>query len=180
MFDLDAYLGRIGLSGRPSIDQVHRAHISSIPFENLDPHRGVPVKVDPMLARVRAGAPPGVLRPQSHLVLRVRAEGSSWPADVGFGLGRLLEPIPSGSGTAHSQSGWSFRVVRDGPELVLQTGDGDDWSDVYGFVPQPVPTDDTRVTPVTGDVIPELLAERFRLPGFTVNGDGRVVAANVQ
>ncbi|MGA8364538.1 MAG: hypothetical protein WB709_08450 [Solirubrobacteraceae bacterium] len=36
MLDLDAYLERIGLNGRPSIAQVHRARLTSIPFENLD------------------------------------------------------------------------------------------------------------------------------------------------
>jgi N-hydroxyarylamine O-acetyltransferase len=41
--DLDAYLARIGLSGRPSLIDVHRAHATSIPFENLDPRRGRPV-----------------------------------------------------------------------------------------------------------------------------------------
>ena len=43
MLNLDAYLVRIGLSGRPDIAQVHRAHLTSIPFENLDPHQGLPV-----------------------------------------------------------------------------------------------------------------------------------------
>ncbi len=46
MFDLDAYLERIGLSGRPSIGQLHRAHLTSIPFENLDPHQGLPVSLE--------------------------------------------------------------------------------------------------------------------------------------
>lgn len=47
MFDLDAYLERIGLRGRPSVTDVHRAHALAIPFENLDPRRGVPVSIDP-------------------------------------------------------------------------------------------------------------------------------------
>jgi N-hydroxyarylamine O-acetyltransferase len=46
MLDLDAYLARIGLRGRPSVPEVHRAHATSIPFENLDPHRGVPVSIE--------------------------------------------------------------------------------------------------------------------------------------
>jgi N-hydroxyarylamine O-acetyltransferase len=46
VFDLDAYLERIGLDGRPSIAQVHRAHLTSIPFENLDPHQGVAVSLE--------------------------------------------------------------------------------------------------------------------------------------
>jgi len=187
MLDLDAYLQRVGLRGHPSIAEVHRAHVTTIPFENLDPHRGVPVslapedlhrklvrerrggycfehnmllksalealgaEVDVFLARVRVGAPPGTIRPRSHLVLRVRADGESWHADVGFGLGSLLEPLPFGPGETHEQCGWRFRVIQDGEELVLQTAsavasaDGE-WSDVYGFLPDPVPSIDVEVS----------------------------------
>jgi arylamine N-acetyltransferase len=42
-------------------------------------------------------------------------------------------------GDAHDQSGWRFRVVEDGSELVLQTVQADEWIDLYGFIPQPVP-----------------------------------------
>ena len=45
VFDLDAYLERIGLDGRPTVEQVHRAHAIAIPFENLDPRRGVPASL---------------------------------------------------------------------------------------------------------------------------------------
>jgi N-hydroxyarylamine O-acetyltransferase len=171
---LDAYLQRIGLSGTPTIAQVHRAHATSIPFENLDPHRRVPVTLEPeaierklvaarrggycfeqnlllkaalealgaqvdlFLARVRFNAG-GVIRPRGHLVLRVNLDGASWHADVGFGLGTPLEPLPFGPGVAHEQSGWHFRIVEDGPELVLQTLAGQEWVDLYGFPPHPVP-----------------------------------------
>jgi N-hydroxyarylamine O-acetyltransferase len=175
MFDLDAYLGRIGLHGQPSLAEVHRAHVTSIPFENLDPHRGVPVSlaledlerklvaerrggycfeqnlllkaalealgadVEMLLARVRVGSAPGVTRPRSHLVLRVGAEGATWHADVGFGRGSLIEPLPFGPGPAGEQSGWRFRVVQERQELVLQIAEGDHWADLYGFVAEPVP-----------------------------------------
>ena len=46
-FNFDAYAERIGVSGRPGLSEVHRAHAVSIPFENLDPHRGVPVSLEP-------------------------------------------------------------------------------------------------------------------------------------
>jgi N-hydroxyarylamine O-acetyltransferase len=186
MLDFDAYLERIGLASADSPDwrSIHRAHVTSIPFENLDPHRGIAVsleqqdierklvaarrggycfehnllfasalehlglRVEPMLARVRVGgAPPGA-RPATHLVLRViDAEDRVWHADVGFGLGTLLDPIPFGADPAsvHEQSGWRFRVVEDGPELVLQAAGSDGWSDVYGFVPQPAPRIDIDV-----------------------------------
>ena len=182
MFDLDSYLARIGLSGRPGVADVHRAHVTSIPFENLDPHRGVPVslaiddlmdklverrrggycfeqnlllgaalealgaEVELMLARVRAGAPAGTVRPRTHLVLRVRSLGTDLHADAGFGVGTLLEPIPFGPGDVHEQSGWRFRVVEDGPEYVLQTHAGGEWVDQYGFVPEPVPLIDVELS----------------------------------
>jgi N-hydroxyarylamine O-acetyltransferase len=259
MFDLDAYLARIGLDGRPSLAQVHRAHVTSIPFENLDPQRGVPVslaledleqkliaggrggycfeqnlllkaafealgaEVDLFLARVRFGTG-GVLRPRSHLVLGVHADGARWHADVGFGLGSPVEPLPFGPGVEHEQSGWRFRIVEDGPEFVLQAAEGEGWMDLYGFVPEPVPfvdvetsnwwtstnprspfvtglvaaiqaRDGTRitlsdwnelaltelrpggetVTPVSREAVPELLATRFGLGGFTVGPDGHLL-----
>jgi N-hydroxyarylamine O-acetyltransferase len=273
VFDLDAYLERIGLDGRPSIAQVHRAHLTSIPFENLDPHQGLPVslevedlerklvterrggycfeqnlllkaalealgaEVDMFLARMRVPRPedtraspsrparPGVVRPRSHLLLRVSENGASWHADVGFARG-ILEPIPFGPGPTQEQLGWSFRVVEDGSELVLQKLAGDEWADVYGFLPQPVPLIDvetsnwwtsthprslfvtglivgvrgadgsgtllcdwselslsehtgegTSVTALERAAIPELLATRFSLPGFTLAADGRLVLA---
>jgi N-hydroxyarylamine O-acetyltransferase len=181
VLDLDAYLERIGLDGRPSLAQLHRAHLTSIPFENLDPHQGLPVsleledlerklvgerrggycfeqnllfkaalealgvEVDLLLARVRTGAQPGLVRPRSHLLLRVSANGASWHADVGFPRG-ILEPIPFGPGPTQEQSGWSFRVVEEASELVLQKLAGDEWADVYGFVPQPVPLIDVETS----------------------------------
>jgi len=276
VFDLDAYLERIGLNGRPSIAQVHRAHLTSIPFENLDPHQGLPVslevedlerklvterrggycfeqnlllkaalealgaEVDMFLARMRLPKPgdtraspfrpakPGVVRPRSHLVLRVSENGASWHADVGFARG-ILEPIPFGPCPTQEQSGWSFRVVEEGSELVLQKLAGNEWADVYGFLPQPVPLIDvetsnwwtsthpcslfvtglivsvrgddgtgtllcdwselslseqtpagTSVTPLEREAIPELLATRFSLPGFTLAADGRLVLTNAE
>ena len=181
MLDLEAYLERIGLDGRPSIAQLHRAHLTSIPFENLDPHQGVPVslevedlerklvterrggycfeqnlllkavlealgaEVDMFLARVRLGAKQGEVRPRSHLLLRVNESGASWHADVGFARG-ILDPIQFGPGLTQEQSGWSFRVVEDGLELVLQKLAGDEWVDLYSFLPQPVPLTDVETS----------------------------------
>jgi N-hydroxyarylamine O-acetyltransferase len=182
VLDLGAYLDRIGLDGRPSFAEVHRAHAASIPFENLDPHGGVPVSLAPedlerklvtrrrggycfeqnlllkaayealgarvelLLARVRWGAPAGAVRPRSHLILRVEADGAIWHADVGFGAGTLFEPIPFGAGGVHEQAGWRYRVVEDGPELVLQLAEGDQWHDQYAFAPAPVPAVDVEVS----------------------------------
>jgi N-hydroxyarylamine O-acetyltransferase len=183
MFDLDAYLARIGLSGTPSLAEVHRAHLTSIPFENLDPRAGTPVslelddlaaklvdagrggycfehnlllkaalealgaEVEVMLARVRVGASRGSPRPRTHLVLRVRAAGAEWHADVGFGNGSLLEPLPFAAiGAEFDQAGWSFRLGEEDGELVLQTIADGDWVDVYAFAAQPVPLIDLETS----------------------------------
>jgi N-hydroxyarylamine O-acetyltransferase len=183
VFELDGYLDRVGLQGRPSLNEIHRAHATSIPFENLDPHRGEPVslaltdlqrklvqerrggycfeqnlllkaaaealgaQVETMLARVRLGAEPGTVRAPTHLVLRIEHEGAAWLADVGFGMGTLLEPIPFQPGGVHEQAGWQYRLVRDQEELVLRRAGADgEWADLYGFIPRPVPPIDIEMS----------------------------------
>jgi N-hydroxyarylamine O-acetyltransferase len=262
MFDLDGYLERIGLRGRPGLAELHLAHCTSIPFEALDPQRGMAVSLreedlfqklvmerrggycfeqnmllaaalralgietELYLARVLLGADPQAPRPRSHLLLRAVENGRAWHADVGFGGGPLLEPLPWGPGEEHEQGGWRYRLLEREPEYVLQTVDGDQWVDVYGFIPHPVPEIDVETinwwtsthpdsrfvnglmvsrhwgdgrrlvvndwgedgvpalleidpsatvrTPVSWTEVPDLLAERFQMPGFTLREDGRL------
>jgi N-hydroxyarylamine O-acetyltransferase len=211
VFDLGRYLERIGLGGRPALADVHRAHVTSITFENLDPYRGLPVSlaaddlarklvderrggycfeqnlllkaaleslgmdVELFLARVRAGAPPGAVRPRSHLVLRVSDGAGTWHADAGFGIGTLLEPIPFGPGIAYEQAGWSFRVVQDGDELVLQAARPEGWTDLYGFVPQPVPQIDVEVSNWFTSTHPRSIFVTSLIAGFQA-ADGHLVS----
>jgi N-hydroxyarylamine O-acetyltransferase len=179
MFDLDAYLERIGLRGRPGIAEMHRAHVTSIPFENLDPYRGTAVSLEPAdlqrkLVRERRGGycfeqnllfkaaleelgaeveptlarvgERGTERSRTHLLLRVHLDGELWHADVGFGRGTLLEPIPFGPGEEQVQEGWRFRVIADGPELVLRTVTDGAWVDGYSFVPERAPLIDIETS----------------------------------
>ena len=182
--DVEAYLDRIGLPGRgdAGLAEVHRAHATSIAFENFDSFSGTPVslhlpdledkivarrrggycfehnlllaaaleslggrQVEPMLARVRLD-PDGGRSPLNHLLLRVTdRDGSTWLADVGFGGGGLLDPLPFEAGKETEQAGWRYRLVADGPELVVQVFQDGGWSDMYGFVPEPVPRVDIEV-----------------------------------
>jgi N-hydroxyarylamine O-acetyltransferase len=184
MVDVEAYLARIGLGGRPGLSEIHRAHATTIPFENLDSRRGIAVSLDPddlqdklvtrrrggycfehnlllaemlnalgmtvelLLARVRMGTNPAAgIRPQTHLALRVTDDhGAVWHADVGFGLGTPLLPLPFGPGDEHDLDGWRFRVVAEGRSLVLQALESDQWADLYDFDPQPVPRIDCEVS----------------------------------
>ena len=52
MVDLDAYLKRIGYTGSraPTLDTLRALHLNhalSIPFENIDVLRGMPIELDP-------------------------------------------------------------------------------------------------------------------------------------
>jgi hypothetical protein len=69
MLDFAAYLRRIGLDAadNPSWQAVHRAHATTIPFENLDPHQGIPVSLqqadlERKLVASRRGGRPDPLR----------------------------------------------------------------------------------------------------------------------
>ena len=64
--DIDAYLGRIGLTGRPpptleGLRALHRAHLAAIPYENFDVQLGRPVTIavpaiyDKIVGRRRGG-----------------------------------------------------------------------------------------------------------------------------
>jgi len=51
MIDLDAYLARLGLTGRfevtcETLQTLHRAHVGAIPFENLDVRLRRPIRLD--------------------------------------------------------------------------------------------------------------------------------------
>src|ERR1700744_4862500 len=180
--DLAAYLQRIGAAPGATLTEIHRAHVTAIPFENLDSHQGIPVSLalddlqrklvderrggycfehnmlfaaaltalgfdgEATLGRAHLGRPPGAPRPRTHLVLRVRDDDRVWLADVGFGNGTLLEPIPFGPGEEHEQAGWGFWVAGGEAEHVLQTATADGWADVYGFVPEPVPVIDIETS----------------------------------
>ncbi len=182
MFELSRYLDRIGLSGTPSLAALHRAHVTRILFENLDPLVGIPVslepdalarklvdggrggycfehnrlfqcalealgaRVEPILARVRNGRPASPPGPLTHVLLRVEHRGSVWHADVGFGQGTLLEPIPFGPGGPYEQSGWVYRVINEGDLLVLQTEREDGWLDLYAFRPEPAEAIDIELS----------------------------------
>jgi len=55
--DLDAYFERIGYRGErtatlPTLQEIHRLHPAAIPFENLNPLLGLPVRLD--LASIEA------------------------------------------------------------------------------------------------------------------------------
>ena len=84
MFELPAYLKRIGLSGMPSLHELHRAHVTRILFENLDPLVGIPVSLAPdALARKLVDAGRGGYCFEQNMLLKRRCEA----------IGACVEPM---------------------------------------------------------------------------------------
>ncbi len=171
--DLDAYLERIGHRGpvEPTVDcleAIHLAHVTRIPFENLDILLGRPIRLDldsvqaklvrdgrggycfeqnalfaaaldaigfavtRLAARVHGGT-----GGRTHMVLRVDAGGVSWLADVGFGGGSILRPIPLEPDVVVDQFGWQFRLADAEGETTLQAHRPEGWVDSYAFTLEP-------------------------------------------
>lgn len=176
MLDLDAYLQRIGYDGprkptRETLAELHLAHATRIPFENLDSHRGRPVPIDlesiqaklvksrrggycfeqntlfsavlerlgfrltALAARVRLGA--SRVLAKTHMLIMVDLDGGPWLADVGFGTGGLLMPIPITPERVSQQHGRSYRLLLEANTWVLQSLIRGAWQDLYAFTLEP-------------------------------------------
>ena len=90
-----------------------------------------------LAARVRWGAPAGAVRPRTHMLLAVEAEGEAHVADVGFGGDGLLLPIPLRPGEPARQFAWEYRIVAEGAGYVLQSVRPEGWLDLYQFTLEP-------------------------------------------
>jgi N-hydroxyarylamine O-acetyltransferase len=174
--DLQAYLSRIDYRDPlrhdlATLEALHLAHATHIPFENLAIHLGQPIRLDlaslqaklvgderggycfehnslfaavleelgfrvtRLAARVRFGATR--VLPRTHMLLEVEVEGRAWLADVGFGAGGLLTPIPLAAREVVRQPLDTYRLEREGEVWVLQAARGADWCDVYAFTREP-------------------------------------------
>lgn len=170
--DLTAYAARIGYTGpfapnAEALQELHLAHATHIPFENLDILLGRPIRLDldslwrklvednrggycfeqnalfaavleengfrvsRLAARVRLGATG--IRPRSHMILMVEANGEKSIADVGFGGEGLLYPIPFALNQVVSHFTWKYRIVAEGSAFVLQSQRPEGWLDLYTF-----------------------------------------------
>lgn len=87
-------------------------------------------------ARVLSGGA-GAPRPATHALLRVDLEEGPRLADVGFGGGGLLEPVPFADGHQEVQGGWGLRLDRVSEvgedEWLLRSFDGRGWRPLYSF-----------------------------------------------
>lgn len=170
--DLAAYRARIRDDGPVEPDfetlrRIHVAHVTTIPFENLDIHLGRPINLDlPSIesklvrahrggycfeqntllaaaletigfrvtrlgARVGEGDPRFLKR--THMVLLVHVGESDMIADVGFGAGELLEPLPFRVGEPVTQHGRTFEIVQTEYGYTLRETGHERTRELYQF-----------------------------------------------
>lgn len=90
-----------------------------------------------LAARVRMGAQG--IRPRSHMLMQVEAEGIAWLADVGFGGEGLVDPMPFADGAVTAiAGGWNHELASESDsEWVLRSLHPDGWFDLYAIGPEP-------------------------------------------
>ena len=122
MIDFDAYLRRIGLdpADTPAWQAVHRAHATTIPFENLDSHGGVPISLEQAdLERKLVASGRGGYCFEHNLLLASALEH----------LGLEVEPM-----LARARVGGAPLQTRPATHLVLRVTDsGRQWHADAGF-----------------------------------------------
>jgi N-hydroxyarylamine O-acetyltransferase len=92
-------------------------------------------RVDALAARVRAGAT--VVRPRTHMLLRVEAEGRGFLADVGFGGDGATLPLPLDVGPELWVGAAGHRLKREGEGFVLEGNLQGTWTELYAFTLEP-------------------------------------------
>lgn len=154
-----------------SLQSLHLAHATHIPFENLDILLKRPILIDlaslvdklvvkkrggycyeqnllfaavlqklgfaftPLAARVRYRA--HTVLPRTHMLLLVHFDDGDWIADVGFGGEGLLLPIPLRNGVETRHYAWTYRVLEESGQWLLQSRRNDAWMDLYAFTTEP-------------------------------------------
>lgn len=139
--------------------------------------RQVGFEVRTLAARVLWNAPPGVVRPRTHMLLRVSAEGDEWVVDGGFGSNTLTGPLRLAQQGPQATPHERFRLVPEGPDSTLQVEVSGEWHALYRFDLQPHHQVDYEVTSWYLCHHPDSHF-RHRLIAARTQADGRDVLAN--
>jgi N-hydroxyarylamine O-acetyltransferase len=126
LLDLDAYCARTGYIGdlaptRPVLDALHLAHVTHIPFENLDVLLGRPIRLDldSMQAKLVRGRRGGYCFEQNLLFAAVLER-------VGFRVTRLAARVRLGRSGLLPRTHMLLVVEADGVPLLADVGFGGD------------------------------------------------------
>lgn len=124
--DLDAYIARIGYAGEldPTIETLtglHRAHVLSIPFENLDILLGQPIRLDlqSLQSKLVHGRRGGYCFEQNALFAAVLEH-------LGFDVTRLAARVRMGDDRSTPRTHMILAVDIDGARWLADVGFGGD------------------------------------------------------
>ncbi|GAA0657170.1 N-hydroxyarylamine O-acetyltransferase [Sphingomonas insulae] len=134
MFDLDAYLVRIGLPARVTSDseglgRLQREHRLSIPFENLDVRlgRGIAIDSDSVFAKLVTAKRGGYCFEQNRLFMDALAA-------LGFQVRPLLARVRLGATETPPLTHTLSLVTIDGREWIADAGFGGSYAPVMALV----------------------------------------------
>lgn len=94
-------------------------------------------KVTNLAARVLWNAPPELVRPRTHMLLRVDLEDAPYVADVGFGGLTLTAPLRLAANIEQTTPHETFRLVAADGGFALQALLQGAWKTLYRFDLQP-------------------------------------------
>ena len=95
-------------------------------------------RVTGLAARAMWNAPPGVIRPRTHMLLRIDLSGAErYIADVGFGGLTLTAPLRLVTDVEQTTPHETFRLVGADANFVLEARVGQSWKALYSFDEQP-------------------------------------------
>ena len=124
--DMDAYLARIGYAGprEPSaavLDALHEAHVTAIPFENLDVrlHRRISLALPDLEAKLVAGGRGGYCFEQNALFAAVLAE-------MGFPVETLEARVRGGVSFVRPRTHMTLMVALPAGPRLCDVGFGSD------------------------------------------------------
>lgn len=124
--DLDVLMSKLVAQGRGGYCYEHNTLFAAV-------LRRLGYGVVTLAARVQWGAPKGVVRSRSHMVLRVELPQGSYIADVGFGLLTLTAPLQLRCDLEQSTPHGLHRLIGIGEEFQLQVKLTDNWTPIYQF-----------------------------------------------
>ena len=99
--------------------------------------RAVGFTVHGLIARVLWNQPEDAVTAQTHMLLRVEADGESWLTDVGFGSMNLAGALRLEAGVEQSTGLEPFRLLERDGEWRMQACVRGDWLTLYRFDLQP-------------------------------------------
>ncbi|HYW26439.1 MAG TPA: arylamine N-acetyltransferase [Terriglobales bacterium] len=126
LLDVPAYLARVGIRALPepteaALRDLHRAHVSAIPFENLDiiVGRGVDVSLPAVQAKL-------VARGRGGYCFEHNALFAALLDRAGFDVARLAARVRMGAGFVRARTHMTLLVLAEGRPWLADVGFGGD------------------------------------------------------